>query len=311
MKKQDTVTRLIQSTALLGAIGREKSFSKAAEQLGIDQSAVSHRIKSLEEAIGFALFNRTTRSLSFTKVGEILCSTANDSLGRWEKAINRIEQVNKTDQIRLSLSSSLAMKWLMHILPSAYESHLDLSINTNEDVIDFERDDIDAAIRFGIGPFPGHYAVKLSNCFLQPVVSPRYINDQELDSHHINAPVNLDELLLNPNTAFLADTRGKQDNTQYNWKAYFDKANLTFNSDAIIHQFDRADLLLQGVISGMGVGLGRTLLIEEDIKAGFVRPLGKPVLLDSSYWLVCSYSFAETERFKQLQKWLKKQVNKN
>lgn len=84
---------------------------------------------------------------------------------------------------------------------------------------------------------------------------------------------------------------------------------LLVNNDMTTFQFDRAVLLLQGVISGMGVGLGRTLLIEEDIKAGFLRPVGKPVLLDSSYWLVCSYSFAETERFKLLQKWLKKQVN--
>ena len=76
MNRNKTISKLAQASPMLAAIGEELSFTKAAERLNVDQSAVSHRAKSLEEALGHTLFDRTTRQLRLTEIGEILCHAA-------------------------------------------------------------------------------------------------------------------------------------------------------------------------------------------------------------------------------------------
>jgi LysR family glycine cleavage system transcriptional activator len=67
--------------------------------------------------------------------------------------------------------------------------------------------------------------------------------------------------------------------------------------------------MLQAVIGGMGVGLGRTLLVEGDVEAGYLKAVGTAVRMRSGYWLVCSSSFAETNRFERLRDWLKSEIH--
>jgi LysR family glycine cleavage system transcriptional activator len=66
--------------------------------------------------------------------------------------------------------------------------------------------------------------------------------------------------------------------------------------------------MLQAVIGGMGVGLGRTLLVEGDVEAGYLKAVGSSIRMRSGYWLVCSASFAETNRFERLRDWLKSEI---
>jgi len=300
MDKQEIITKLINASPMLAAIGEEKSFTAAAERLSINQSAISHRIKALEEALGFRLFDRTTRQLQLTEVGEILCHAASDTLSRWDIALDKLERSRSTNVIHLSLSSSLAMKWLIPLLPNAQKKGLNISVDVNEEAVDFHANEADAAIRFGHGPYPGLHAIKLSDCWIQPVVSPTYF-----DKLSTKLP-----FLDNPNSTFIADRRGETDKTDFSWLSYLsstgsEKQNLKAN-----YQFDRADLMLQAVMGGMGVGLGKTLLVEKDIEAGFLKQIGSAVRTKSAYWLVCSASFAETKRHQKLLDWLKSEVRK-
>ena len=66
--------------------------------------------------------------------------------------------------------------------------------------------------------------------------------------------------------------------------------------------------MLQAVIGGRGVGLGRTLLVEGDAEAGYLKAAGPSIRMRSGYWLVCSASFAETNRFERLRDWLKSEI---
>ncbi|MFT5452208.1 MAG: LysR family glycine cleavage system transcriptional activator [Enterobacterales bacterium] len=299
MERDETVAKLIQASPMLAAIGIELSFTKAAERLGVDQSAVSHRVKSLEDALGHTLFDRTTRTLRLTEIGEALCQAAVDNMARWDTALEKVERSKSTNMIRLSLPSSLAMKWLIPALQNARAMNLKISLNVKEETVDLQAKEADAAIRFGPGPYPGLHSTHLTPCWIQPVVSAKYHSEQ--DDH---------ELLLNDSkTPFLCDRRGEVDKTDFSWSYYFSKTSLVkdgFNSD---YQFDRADLMLQAAISGVGVGLGRTLLIEKDIEAGYLKTIGSSIRMRSSYWLVCSPSFAETNRFKKLRDWLKSEIH--
>ena len=298
MDKKETITRLIQAAPMLAAIGEELSFTNAAERLGIDQSAVSHRVKLLEDALGHTLFDRTTRQLRLTEIGEILCHAAIDTLARWDIALDKLERSRSTSLIQLSLPSSLAMKWLIPALANAKVKGLNISLEVNEEAVDFLAKEADVAIRFGPGPFPGLHSTHLSDCWIRPVASPNYLQDRAADA----------SLLIDTETTLLADRRGEVDNTDFSWHYYFAKTGSVKDDFTPDYQFDRADLMLQAVIGGMGVGLGRTLLDESDIEAGYLRPVGTSVRMKSAYWLVCSASFAETNRFKRLRDWLKSEV---
>ena len=292
------LSKLPQASPLLAAIGEEMSFTKAAERLNIDQSAVSHRVKALEEALGHSLFDRTTRKLRLTEIGEILCHGAIDTLKRWDIALDKLERSRSTNLIQLSLPSSLAMKWLIPALPNAQAQQLNIAIGASDEAVDLLVHEADAAIRFGPGPYPGLHTTRLSDCWLQPVASPLYLANKATDI----------SLLTDSKTILLADRRGEIDKTDFSWQYYFDNTESAQQEITDKHQFDRADLMLQGAIAGMGLGLGRTLLIEGDINRGLIKAIGEPIPMRSAYWLVCSASFAETERFKRLRDWLKTEV---
>lgn len=300
MNHNDFISKLTQASPLLATIGQTLSFTKAAEHLGVDQSAVSHRIKALEEALGFTLFDRTTRRLQLTEAGEILCSGASDVVERWARALEKLERSRSSKQIRLSLPSSIAMKWLIPILPSAQSMDLDISLEVSEKKADFQMKEADAAIRFGRGPYPGLHTTHLARSWLQPVANPLYLADAPNDP----------SLFKNSDTIFLSDRYGGGDDTDFSWDFYFSGTGMEMPKFEPDFQFDRADLMLQAAMGGMGIGLGRTLLIENDLEAGFLRPIGQPVPMRAGYWLVCSPSFAETKRFQGIRDWLKGEVSK-
>lgn len=299
MDRNETIAKLVTATPMLAAIGEEMSFTRAAERLNVNQSAISHRTKSLEDALGHKLFDRTTRQLRLTEIGEIFCHAASDTLSRWDIALDKLERSRSTNLIHLSLPSSLAMKWLIPVLPNAQAKGLNISVDVNEETVSFHANEADAAIRFGHGPYPGLHATRLSHSWIQPVVSPAYLDSQ---TEGVN-------LLDYAETTFLADNRGDTDSTDYSWDYYFSETESLKENFKADHQFDRADLMLQAVMGGMGVGLGRTLLIEGDIKTGYLKALGEPVRMKASYWLVCSASFAETNRFERLRDWLKSEID--
>ena len=298
MDRNQVISKLTQASPMLAAIGEELSFTKAAERLSVDQSAVSHRVKSLEDALGHTLFDRTTRSLRLTEIGKILCDAASDTVASWGTALDKLERSRSTNLIHLSMPSSLAMKWLIPALPNARAMDLNISVDVREEAIEFQTNESDAAIRFGHGPYPGLHSSHLTHCWLQPVASSKYLETKSTDV----------SLLSNPEIVYLADRRGENDNSEFSWDYYLSNTGLEKNRFKPDFHFDRADLMLQAVIGGMGVGLGRTLLVESDVASGFLKTIGPSVRMQSAYWLICTPGFAETSRFERLREWLKNEI---
>jgi len=300
MPGEQILSRLVQASPLLRAVGEELSFTRAAARLNVDQSAVSHRVKSLEGALGRALFERTTRRLAPTEAGEILFHAAKEAMAAWETALNKLERSGSTSLIQLTMPSSLALKWLIPALPRARARNLDISIEVKDDTIAFKANEADAAIRFGPGPYPGLHSTHLSHSWLQPVANASYLRGRP------DGP----DLLNSPDVVLLADRRGEADATDFSWACYREGAGSAITDVEPTFAFDRADLMLQAAVSGMGVGLGRTLLIENDLEAGFLASVGPPVPMRAAYWLVCPPSFAETNRHQELLIWLKEEIQR-
>jgi LysR family glycine cleavage system transcriptional activator len=298
MSRADLIGRVSPLTPVLAAIARENSFSKAAEKLGVHQSAVSHRITQLEEALGFALFERTTRQITPTEYGRVLCAAAIETVGVWDGAFDRLEKFRTEGTVRLSVASALAMKWVLPNLASAQQAGLEIALDVNDRPVDFSAGTIDAAIRFGAGPYPGLHSSLLKKAAIMPVARPGYVGGGR----------GLEDVLGDPDVTLLKDAVGESDGTDFSWGYYCANAGLSLDADFRALAFDRADLVLQAAINGMGIGLGRTLLIEGDIAQGFLEAVGPAVAMKSAYWLVCSPEFAKTERHAKLLGWLKDQM---
>ena len=288
----------IQAAPYLAAVAATGSFTKAAEILGIHQTAVSHRIRALEEQLGLRLFDRTTRSVRQTEAGRVLCEAAVSATASFELALERLNLRSGSGRIRLALPSSLATKWLFPALPRARDEGLEISLEVGDEIGDFRTTELDAAIRYGIGPYPGLHCVRLAASFLQPVASHAY-RPELRDFRDAVSPRDL---------AFLEDRRGARDGTGYSWRDYFAGLGMDDRGVQIDQLFDRADLMLQAAVSGMGVGLGRTLLIEQDLEAGYLRPFGPQLLSRAATWLVCPPAFAHEPEFRRLRDWLLSEV---
>ena len=288
----------VQSAPYLSAVAATGSFTKAAELLGLHQTAVSHRIKSLEDQLGVRLFDRTTRSVRQTAAGRILCDAAASTMVDFEQALDRLRLRAESGRIRLTLPSSLATKWLFPALSRARVEGLEISVEVGDDLEDFREREVDAAIRYGVGPYAGLHSVRLAPSFLQPVVGQSY----RPDLRDIRDEASLRELHL------LEDRRGARDGTGFSWRDYFAGLGLNDRAVHIDQMFDRADLMLQAAVSGLGIGLGRTLLIEQDVEAGYLRPVGPPILSRAATWLVCPTPFARTQQFQRLRDWLLSEV---
>ncbi len=288
----------VQSAPYLSAVAEAGSFTKAADYLGLHQTAVSHRIKTLEDQLGVRLFDRTTRSVRQTDAGRILCEAATSTMADFEQALERLRLRENPGRIRLTLPSSLATKWLFPALSRARLEGMEISLNVADGFEDFREREIDAAIRYGVGPYAGLHCVRLAPSFLQPVAGQSY-RPALRDIRDAPNPSSLD---------FLEDRRGARDGTGFSWRDYFAGLGLDGRAVRIDQMFDRADLMLQAAVSGMGIGLGRTLLIEQDVEAGFLRPVGPPILSRAATWLVCPTPFAGTPKFQRLRDWLLSEV---
>ena len=112
-RKPNCVKALFAATPMLAAIHRTGSFSAAAADLGQTQSTVSHKVRALEQGLGFALFARTTRHVESTRRGQLICEAAGISVEAMNDALDRIDKLSAARDTVLTLSSSLAMKWLV------------------------------------------------------------------------------------------------------------------------------------------------------------------------------------------------------
>ncbi|TNE61899.1 MAG: LysR family transcriptional regulator [Alphaproteobacteria bacterium] len=294
----DKILKLVQASPYLAALHTERNFTRAAERLQVHQTAVSHRVRALEDTLGLTLCERTTRSVKFTRAGEVLCEAAYKSVGDLAAALGNILAARNNPSIRVSVSPSMAMKWLVPKLAGARAAGLDVTVQAQTAPVDLVRGEADVAIRFGRGPYPGLRAIRLSRPYMIALASPAYIERMGIDpADPWQQPLDI-----------LIDHRAEADMIGFGWAVLAERDPRFRQTIDNATRFDRTDLALMAAISGLGVALGRTFLIEEDIKSGFLVPIGSPIPVESSDWLLASYEFAATEKFQALSKWVQQQV---
>jgi len=295
-RERKTLQKIAAAAPTLAAVFRTGSFTEAARELGVHQSAISHKIGNLEEELGFALFSRTTRNVTPTFQGEPICAACVRSADALSGALETVFRVQKHGGTVLSLSSSLAMKWVVPAMSRAQARGLNITLNIDDDLTEFGQIGVtQAAIRFGPGPYPGLHATMLSRCFAIPV-------------HNHSATSSLAD--TRRGAVLLRDTRAEADGTDISWECYLGSTDYESGRFDTSVTFERTDLAIQAAIAGLGHALARTLLIEADLEAGLLVSSGPPKPVRSRYWLVTTPDYAQTDPFKKLAAWLAEEVRK-
>lgn len=294
----DILRAMSAAAPLLAAVHRTGSFSAAAGELGQTQSTVSHKIRALEDKLGYALFTRTTRHVAPTRRGQVICEAARVSVDAMVRAIDRIEKLNVARDTALTLSSSLAMKWLVPAMSRAADRGLRLSLHIDDAVSEIGADgQPQIAIRFGTGPYPGQHAELLGKCHAIAVAG--------------NASRGFRMVTRNNPARLLRDLRAEVDGTAMRWESYLEAAGMHDLPTETGAEFERTDLAIQAAIAGLGHALGRSLLIEADISDGLLVVDGPAVPVPARYWLVTTHEHAQTRSYARVVDWLRSEFTRS
>jgi len=281
------------------AAARHGSVARAAVELGLTRAAVTHRLRRLEQQLGLALFDRTPRGLTLSAAG---CAFLPDVHGAFENlrvATDNLMRGRGTRVLNVSATPTLAAKWLIPRLSAFHAAHpgLAVRINTTMRFVDFAREPIDLAIRYGKGAWPGLRADRLQvpdDMF--PVCSPATQNG----ARPLRSPADLSH-----------HTLLYVDHDRLQWQSWLDAAGVVpATGRELIRRgltFDIAYMAIEAAIDGLGVALGYAPFVEADIAAGrLVAPfsLSLPSAVGPDAYIVSPERSAKSPDISLFRDWL-------
>jgi LysR family glycine cleavage system transcriptional activator len=274
------------------AAARHLSFTKAAEELNVTQAAVSHQVKALEERLQVPLFRRLNRGLVLTGAGAGYLKELEDILDRLEQATERLRASEATGILTVSTSTSFAAKWLVPRLQRFRDRRpdIDVRIDANDSLTDFRRDNVDLAIRYGRGVYPGLSSVQLLQDIVFPVCSPQLLEG----GHPLREPSDLKHFTLLHDQGVVED-----------WRTWLRTAGVTDLDPSRGPVFSHSAMLIEAAIAGQGVALARRSMVARDVREGrLVQPIPLSLKAEFSYWVVCPESAAEKTKIAEFRAWL-------
>jgi len=276
------------------AAARHLSFTEAASELNVTQTAISHQIRRLEDELGIRLFVRKNRALELTPQARDYLPGVRAAFNDLKLATDRLRRRGDDNVLTISTLASLAAKWLLPRLSIFQEAHpkVDVRITTSTSLVDFKSGDVDAAIRYGRGHWPGVRAQWLMADELFPVCSPALLERER----PLRCPQDLAHHTL------LHSSGGYDDD----WRLWLTAAGLPADiSKQPGLTFDLIFMTVQAAIDGIGVAMGRTSYVQEDITKGrLVVPFKIALPVDAGFYLVSPEAAADPPKLRVFRDWL-------
>ncbi|MER8547616.1 MULTISPECIES: transcriptional regulator GcvA [unclassified Mesorhizobium] len=277
------------------AAARLLSFSKAAEELHVTHGAISRAIKNLEDQLGVQLFERGTRSVSLTAVGEPYARAVREALAQLATATAAATARYSSSTLNVSTSDGFAGRWLVPRLYRFHRAHgdVDVRVSTSGKLTNFLGDGIDVAVRYGNGNYPGLTSEFLTGEEVFPVCSPKLLEG----AHPLRTPQDLKHHTL------------IRDSFPIDWATWLASAGVEGVDPQSGITFDSATFAMESAAQGEGVVLGRTMLVAADLAAGrLVRPFGHALKSPSSFYFVYPPEAIRQRKVKAFRDWLLSEV---
>src|SRR5215472_6563219 len=276
---------------------RHLSFTKAADELHLTQSAISHRVRALEEELGATLFDRLPRRLELTRAGQVLARGVDQAIADITRTIADLDIGDNARRLTVTVLPSLASRWLVPRLPRFHSLHPDIELQLIADprLLDLRKGRIDLAIRFGRGTYPGYAVTKLMPDRVFPVCSPHFLAQR--------GPVDTVEALLD--LPLLHDSATEGDGSGSDWRSWLSHIG---GHDALGgegQRFSEAGLLIDAAVLGLGVALARSSLVSDHLASGtLICPLRLSTPTAFAYYLVGLPDAATLPKITRFREWL-------
>ncbi|SPF77649.1 transcriptional regulator GcvA [Pseudoprimorskyibacter insulae] len=287
--------RLPPLTALraFDAAARHMSFAKAADELSVTPAALSFQIKSLETHLGAPVFRRLNRAVELTPAGEKLADALRDGFDRitagWRAALRE----TRGKSLTVTAGPVITAKWLAPRIFEFARNHPGIELRFAASIrrMDFARDDVDAAIRFGTGPDEGLYSHPLLAEWVSPAMTPALAEKYKTPGSLLQAPLIVDESL-----EFLSPVP--------DWTAWFKANGMTVAAPSGA-RFSQADHAMDAALAGTGVLLARRSLAAHDLHSGrLVAPFDVAVSTKGQLRFVCPQSATKRPEVEAFLAWV-------
>ena len=291
----------VASMRALEAAIRHESFSAAADELGVTQSAISHKIKELEVHLGVPLFRRLARSTVPTENARTLGRAIRSGTAIIHDAVEEIMGSNTGRAITISALPGFAVQWLFPRLIDFDERHpgISISLGTSDTLTDISAGEADMAIRYGRGNYSGVRVEKLMDDHMFPVCSANY-----LDEH---GPITSPTDLLG-HTLLIDDTR-VIDGYEASWRRWFELVDQPYTRSTNFKKFGQSNMVIQAALAGRGLALGRSALVIDEILAGnLVIPLRRAFPSGFSHYLITAKNRPLAPNVQAFRQWIKQQA---
>jgi LysR family glycine cleavage system transcriptional activator len=260
------------------AAARHLNFSRAADELSVTPGAVSQQIQNLEDYVGVALFKRTPKGLLLTDAAQTALPALREAFDRLAEAASLLTAAVDGRRLTLTAPPSFAAKWLVPRLKRFEEAYpqVDVWLSADMDIVDFAAGEIDMAIRYGAGRYPGLELQRLMSETVIPVASPSLMSE-----HPLNGPEDLAGHTL------LHDGSPDADESCPDWSMWLAARGIRGVDGTRGPRFNQSSLVIEAAMGGRGVALAKRTLAQDDLDAGrLVAPLQIATAVDFAYYLV-------------------------
>lgn len=271
------------------------SFQKAADELCITPSAVSHRVKALEQFLGVQLFHRLNRKIVLTDAGVRYAHSICEALQKIEQATRQLTENGNNDSLIVQLPPSLATKWLLPNLPRFLEENPDctVKVNATESPVSFGRSNVDIDIAIcHTAPGGNAYVEELITERFLPLCSP---------SKWAAGPADIARIPLI-----------KTERNPVSWKNWFETNQIAEYDLSVGMQFDPSTAAIQAAVAGLGIILESDILVAEELRNGqLICPFPEKVIpIERHYYLAYSRNAEQSTTIQLFIDWLRQLARK-
>jgi LysR family glycine cleavage system transcriptional activator len=273
------------------AAARHLSFKRAADELAVTPTAISHQIRLLEETLGQKLFERRTRRVIMTSAAQTLYTPLRDSFDAIAQAVERASAIKAASTVTLTATMAFTSKWLVPRAASFRERFpgINLRLLASDDVIDLKTGAADIAIRYGAGTYPGCRSQLLFQETFAPVCSPHL---------NVQTPADLED------HALIHSEWRQLDEITPTWPRWYAKAGLPYRRPGSDIVFTDETHAIQAAVAGQGVALAGVALVADELATGTLTvPLG-PTLTGRGFYLVIPDGHLDDGSVEAVREWL-------
>ncbi|HEY1560146.1 MAG TPA: transcriptional regulator GcvA [Caulobacteraceae bacterium] len=275
---------------------RHLNFSRAADELSVTPGAVSQQIQNLEDYIGAALFKRTPRGLLLTDAAQTALPALREAFDRLAEAASLLTAAVDGRRLTLTAPPSFAAKWLVPRLGRFEQAHpqVDVWLSADMEVVDLAGGDIDLAVRYGAGAYPGLETQRLMQETVIPVMSAE-----------LNAATPLHEPKDLAGHVLLHDGSPDADESCPDWQMWLAARGIKGVDGTRGPRFNQSSLVIEAALAGRGVALAKRALAQDDLDAGrLTAPMAISTSVDFAYYVVHPKAKARLPQVKAFVAWI-------